>query len=52
MTATLISLIAVTVGFAVLVAWVYWPSRRSRLESLGQIPLEDADQKDTEKTNE
>ena len=40
MTATLISLIAVTVGFAALVAWVYWPSRKSRLEALGEIPLE------------
>jgi len=39
MTATLISLITVTVGFTALVVWVYWPSRKSRLESLGQIPL-------------
>ncbi len=41
MTATLFSLIAVTIGFSTLVIWVYWPSRRQRLESLGQIPLED-----------
>ena len=42
MNATLLSLLAVTVGFTVLVAWVYWPSRRNQLESLGQIPLDDA----------
>ena len=40
MTATLFSLIAVTIGFTALVVWVYWPSRRNRLESLGQIPLD------------
>jgi cbb3-type cytochrome oxidase subunit 3 len=40
MTATLFSLIAVTIGFTALLAWVYWPSRRNRLEALGQIPLE------------
>jgi cbb3-type cytochrome oxidase subunit 3 len=43
MTATLFSLIAVTIGFTTLVIWVYWPSRRQRLESLGQIPLEDGE---------
>lgn len=41
MTATLFSLLAVTVAFAALVLWVYWPSRRARLESLGQIPLDE-----------
>jgi cbb3-type cytochrome oxidase subunit 3 len=51
MTATLFSLIAVTVGFVALVAWVYWPSRRSKLESLGQIPL-DAESSDKEERNE
>jgi cbb3-type cytochrome oxidase subunit 3 len=40
MTATLFSLIAVTVGFTALIAWVYWPSRKDRLEALGEIPLE------------
>ena len=40
MTATLFSLIAVTLGFTLLVVWVYWPSRRAELEALGQIPLE------------
>lgn len=40
MTATLFSLIAVTVAFTLLVVWVYWPSRKDRLEALGQIPLE------------
>jgi cbb3-type cytochrome oxidase subunit 3 len=40
MNATLISLIAVTIGFTALVAWVYWPSRRNRLEALGEIPLD------------
>ena len=40
MSATLFSLIAVTVGFAALVAWVYWPSRKKKLEALGEIPLD------------
>ncbi len=41
MTAAEFSLIAVTLGFIALVLWVYWPSRRQRLESLGHIPLDD-----------
>jgi len=41
MNPTLISLLAVTVGFTALVAWVYWPSRKARLERLGHIPLAD-----------
>jgi cbb3-type cytochrome oxidase subunit 3 len=40
MIAGIISLLAVTVGFAALVLWVYWPGRRDRLESLGRIPLD------------
>lgn len=53
MNATLFSLIAVTVGFAALVLWVYWPSRRERLEALGQIPLEhEASPSEAEKTAE
>jgi cbb3-type cytochrome oxidase subunit 3 len=39
--ATLISLISVTVGFTALLLWVYWPSRRERLEALAEIPFED-----------
>jgi cbb3-type cytochrome oxidase subunit 3 len=35
----------VTVGFAALVLWVYWPTRRNRLEALGRIPLDDADER-------
>lgn len=27
--------------FVGIVAWVYWPSRKSRLEAHGRIPLED-----------
>ena len=42
MSATLFSLLAVTVGFTALVAWVFWPSRRKRFESLGRIPLEES----------
>ena len=42
MNATLLSLIAVTVSFTILVVWVYWPSRRSSLEALGRIPLENS----------
>lgn len=41
MSAAVFSLLAVTLGFTVLLLWVYWPSRRARLESLGRIPLED-----------
>lgn len=52
MNATLFSLIAVTLGFTGLVAWVYWPSRKSRLEALGQIPLETDTLKSTENPNE
>jgi cbb3-type cytochrome oxidase subunit 3 len=52
MTATLFSLIAVTVGFALLVAWVYWPSRKSKLEALGEIPLDSDTEVETEKPNE
>ncbi len=52
MTATLFSLIAVTLGFAALVAWVYWPSRKSKLEALGEIPLDSDTEVETEKPNE
>jgi cbb3-type cytochrome oxidase subunit 3 len=41
MTAIEFSLLAVTVSFTGLVAWVYWPSRRTELESYGAIPLDD-----------
>jgi cbb3-type cytochrome oxidase subunit 3 len=41
MSATLISLLAVTIGFGGLVLWVYWPSNKEELESLGSMPLED-----------
>ena len=52
MTATLFSLIAVTLGFSLLVAWVYWPSRKNKLESLGEIPLDSDMEVETEKPNE
>ena len=52
MSATLFSLIAVTLGFTLLVAWVYWPSRKNRLEQLGEIPLETDTEVRTEKPNE
>ena len=51
MTATLISLLAVTFGFIGLVLWVYWPSRKQELESLGQIPLDDPDQTPADRRN-
>lgn len=35
-----ISLIAVTAGFILLLAYVYSPSRKRRLESYGAMPLE------------
>lgn len=41
MNPTIFSLLAVTVGFLGLVAWVYWPRRKQDLESLGRIPLDD-----------
>jgi len=41
--ATLFSLLSITLAFSALVVWVYWPSRRGRLESLGHIPLETDD---------
>jgi cbb3-type cytochrome oxidase subunit 3 len=41
MSAAEFSLIAVTVSFLGLVAWVYWPSHRSRLEAHGAMPLDD-----------
>lgn len=40
MSPTMLSLLAVTIGFTGLVIWVYWPSNRKKLESLGQIPLD------------
>ena len=52
MNAALFSLIAVTVGFFALIAWVYWPSRRDRYEALGRIPLENDTEESTEKPNE
>lgn len=41
MSPAILSLLAVTFGFAGLVAWVYWPSRRSRMEQFAAIPLLD-----------
>jgi cytochrome c oxidase cbb3-type subunit 4 len=29
--------------FVGIVAWVYWPSHKQRLESFGRIPLQDED---------
>ena len=49
MTATIFSLLAVTIGFTALVCWVYWPSRRDRLESHGSIPLENRQDKGEER---
>ncbi|MGE0620996.1 MAG: cbb3-type cytochrome oxidase subunit 3 [Pseudomonadales bacterium] len=52
MSATLFSLISVVVGFTALVVWVYWPSRKGRLEALGRIPLEDTDDNTEERIHE
>lgn len=41
MSGTLISLLAVTIGFGGLLLWVYWPGNKEELESLGSMPLED-----------
>ena len=41
MTATTFSLIAVVASFSLLVAYVYWPGNKTRLEAQGRIPLED-----------
>lgn len=32
-----------TVLFVGIVAWAYWPSRRSKLEDHGRIPLRDGE---------
>lgn len=34
----LVWLVVIFVGIA---AWVYWPSRKKKIEELGQIPLRD-----------
>jgi cbb3-type cytochrome oxidase subunit 3 len=39
MSPAIVSLLAVTFGFTALVVWVYWPSRKSRVEAFGSIPL-------------
>ena len=41
MTATIISLLAVTIGFTGLVVWVYWPSHKEDIESHGRIVFDD-----------
>ena len=49
MSATIVSLLGVTIGFTLLVVWVYWPSRRRKLEELGRIPLDGDDGADAVK---
>ena len=44
MTPTLFSLLVITLGFTSLLLWVFWPSRREHLESLGQIPLQNSEE--------
>ena len=41
MSGTIISLLAVTIGFTALVLWVYRPGARSHWEELGRLSLED-----------
>ena len=41
MTATIISLLAVTISFTGLVVWVFWPSHKENLESHGGIVFDD-----------
>ena len=41
MSATIFSLLVVTVAFCALVLWVFWPSRRQQIETHGQIPFID-----------
>ena len=31
--------------FGAVIVWVYWPKRRKKLESHGQIPLRDDDER-------
>ena len=52
MNAAFISLIAVTLGFSALIAWVYWPSRRNRYEAFGRIPLDNNTEEATEEADE
>jgi len=35
------SIIPVVVVFSMLLVWTYWPGRKTRIESHGQIPLND-----------
>ena len=46
MSATIFSLLAVTFAFLGLVGWVFWPSRRQKLESHGEIPFRDEEPTD------
>ncbi|MDH3643670.1 MAG: cbb3-type cytochrome c oxidase subunit 3 [Gammaproteobacteria bacterium] len=39
MTATIISLLAVTLAFGGLLIWVFWPGNRQRFEDYGRIPF-------------
>jgi cbb3-type cytochrome oxidase subunit 3 len=41
MTATIISLLSVTLAFAGLLVWVFWPGQKQRLETFGEIPFLD-----------
>lgn len=33
------------IGFAGIVAWVFWPGRKKKLEEQGKIPLKDGNAK-------
>jgi cbb3-type cytochrome oxidase subunit 3 len=41
MNATLISLLAVTVGTLFLILWILWPGQAERFRAHARIPLED-----------
>jgi len=43
MSTPIIGLIIVTLSFAVLFAWVFWPSNRERFESHGKLILDSDD---------
>ena len=50
--ASIFSLISITIGFTALLLWVYWPSRRDRLEALGEIPFDHDDNEFQERSKE
>ena len=45
----IIALLVVVCGFALLTAWVFWPSNKARLEAHGRLILDASDEGDQER---